>query len=177
MFCFFFFFVNKRVSTIRSGRGVAEATLKFSGVRITPTVLRKLISTEVREGGSADLIALVDESLEHTTDVADTYYNTPNIRKLASRWDSFYKLETAPSTASTKTAKPRICTPLSTPPSSVELDGCTYWEVSDITAYRGRPGDRQYLVHWKGISTPTWENEEHVQYCKKLIKKVLSKTK
>ena len=43
-----------------------------------------------------------------------------------------------------------------------EEDEEEVYEVEEICGSKGSPGDKQYLVKWKGYQEPTWVSEENI---------------
>ena len=43
-----------------------------------------------------------------------------------------------------------------------EKDEEEVYEVEEICGSKGNPGDKQYLVKWKGYQEPTWVSEENI---------------
>ena len=54
-----------------------------------------------------------------------------------------------------------------------EIDGEEEYEVANILSHQGTPGQRTYLVSWKGYSfvENTWEPETNLQHAQTLLKK------
>ena len=58
------------------------------------------------------------------------------------------------------------------PQPSELIDGEEEYEVETIHAHRGSPGQRQYLVSWKGYShaEDTWEPESHLGHARFILR-------
>ena len=58
-------------------------------------------------------------------------------------------------------------------PPHKEIDGEEEYEIAEILSHRGSPGQRSYLVSWKGYSSVenTWEPERNLQHTQTVLKR------
>jgi hypothetical protein len=75
-------------SMVRCGDSLSLICNKYGGVAMTPTLLRKLVTTEAKNQGKP--MTIVDEALEHTEAVSEKHYRLKDMEVVGNKWAEIY---------------------------------------------------------------------------------------